>query len=169
MAETLDTANAWQAFLDRVPRLAAADCDGADCLALFTAPELALIIKAAVHRRFALHGDSRDAKAFLSAQAGRYDLLTLYRGGEFDGQLPHDAWEQFGAKLAAIVVEPERAFLTNHLGYLVFPDRSLYVASNATDEVWADVGDYIADYPEHVRVTLEGDERALLDWYHGED
>ena len=131
----------------------------------WTPMELDIIMREAHARGFRFYGDQQDAYDFLATQAGRALLWERYQGGAYDGKVPYEQWEVLGAKLQAVAVEPEHRFLTNHLGYLVYPDYSLCIVSNATDEVWFDVGDFIAQYPEWLRETLEGDERALLDWY----
>lgn len=84
---------------------------------------------------------------FIACQAGLRRLALLYDRGEWDGIGSQQQREQLGDWLTAQQVAPEQRFLGREgCGYELFPDGSLYVSSNANDEIWAFAPDYATRY-----------------------
>lgn len=124
----------------------------------FTAEELACIAHVAYKRHFG------SAELLLETQAGRFDVLRHAGTGEFD-DLGVEAVEILTKKLLELARPSTHQWLTNGSGYMLFPDKSLFITGSGNDEVWIDVGDYVAQCPEWILATLQGDERAMIDWY----
>lgn len=165
MTESIATLAQWQTFLAHIPALEVEDCDGDDLAAVFTPEEYETVLSEAHLRGFQLYGDARDVALFIGCEAGRYLMHRRYRSGAFDGCLSHAAWELFGAKISWMCVAPRWRFPGDGIQYMIFPDRSLFIASNAEDEVWISVGDFYIEKLFRREKTWSQADYRLVEWH----
>lgn len=109
-----------------------------------------------------------NAESFLEIEAGVYRLGMLSNADAFEKAIPDDDERQAFAEK----IEPAAAALNfkefrhspesgDGWSYLLFPDGSLYLATNAQDEVWAEAKDFASEHLLN-NDSLNRAERKLL-------